>query len=276
MKHYIITRFNVKVYGWEKAKDGSPVLDEEWLKHRFKLFSKYCYPSVCAQTNQNFEWCVFFDVNTSAQFRNRINFFSKKNGRIIPFYVADMDCVNSEMIKHINDTAELGQYVITTRLDNDDILNSNFVNRIQEMAREKDGLVVDLTTGYQLNIKSAKSEIRAYSGKFNPFVSVVEKVPNIQTVLSKRHVEWKDAQSIIAYSDAPMWIELVHDKNKLNDTSLRSPILKSADLRDFGLGEYKLEKSCLYIKLANFKAVNWRLYFILKQLVKKVLFKYTT
>ena len=38
IKHFIATRFNLKIEEWNTAKDGSVVLTEKWLEERFNLF----------------------------------------------------------------------------------------------------------------------------------------------------------------------------------------------------------------------------------------------
>ncbi len=50
-QRYIITRFNLKVEAWTTTKNDQKVRTEDWLKHRFELFEKYCLPSVVNQKN---------------------------------------------------------------------------------------------------------------------------------------------------------------------------------------------------------------------------------
>ena len=71
-QHYLITRFNLKKEGWDTSKNNIPVLTEEWLERRFKLFETFCFPSVKHQSNQNFTWFVYFDVDTPKVFKDRI------------------------------------------------------------------------------------------------------------------------------------------------------------------------------------------------------------
>jgi hypothetical protein len=59
--HFVLTRFNVKI-GLGGGESVAPNL--EWLVHRFDLFDKFCFPSVRNQSNLNFKWLVFFDVDT--------------------------------------------------------------------------------------------------------------------------------------------------------------------------------------------------------------------
>ena len=87
MKHFLVTRFNLTVSEWKTTKNGEPVLSEKWLKNRFLLFENYCLPSVKNQTNQNFIWCVFFDVNTSDNYRDKIKFISDSYQNFKPIFI---------------------------------------------------------------------------------------------------------------------------------------------------------------------------------------------
>lgn len=94
-QHFIITRFNLRRADWKTTKNSDEVLSETWLKNRFTLFENYCILSVKKQKNQNFKWLVFLGINTPEIYKEKIE------------EVNTMD------------------YIITSRLDNDDSLHSN-------------------------------------------------------------------------------------------------------------------------------------------------------
>ncbi|MBL4887641.1 MAG: hypothetical protein JKZ03_04155 [Flavobacteriaceae bacterium] len=54
MKHFIITKFNLKGKNSRTDKGGSIMSTKEWLNHRLNLFQKYCLPSVKNQNNKAF------------------------------------------------------------------------------------------------------------------------------------------------------------------------------------------------------------------------------
>jgi hypothetical protein len=62
--HYLVTRFNVPVDNWNRDKTGQPTLDGTWMKHRLALFNRYCVPTISGQTEKNFHWIIYCDVNT--------------------------------------------------------------------------------------------------------------------------------------------------------------------------------------------------------------------
>lgn len=73
-------------------------------------------------------------------------------------------------------------FIITSRLDNDDSIHHDFVYIIQNLAIKKHETIIDLRRGYQLDISSNIYEYRNYYNKFNPFISLVESTSNFQTV----------------------------------------------------------------------------------------------
>ena len=70
--HYLITRFNLRADYWDVTKNNEQLLTDEWMDNRMWLFENFCFPSVVGQTNQNFEWLLYFDTNTKDVYKNRI------------------------------------------------------------------------------------------------------------------------------------------------------------------------------------------------------------
>jgi hypothetical protein len=52
-------------------KNNNKILDESWTKHRFEIFEKYCLPWINNQTNNNFKWLFYFDINTKTPFKKK-------------------------------------------------------------------------------------------------------------------------------------------------------------------------------------------------------------
>ncbi len=127
------------------------------------------------------------------------------------------------------------EYVITTRLDNDDAVHLEFVDTIQKIAYNNGEAVIDLLKGYQLNLLNKKFECRSFTYRFNPFISVVEKATDFQTVYSRMHPAWKNYSSIVSYDKKPLWIEVIHANNKLNDVRANFPLVLKTDFTDFGI-----------------------------------------
>lgn len=92
------------------------------------LFENYCLPSVKKQTNQNFIWFVFFDINTPDSFRNKIKIIEDDYQNFKPIFVDGINMLNSTFIQYVvNHSKDDDEFVITTRLDNDDFIHKNFI-----------------------------------------------------------------------------------------------------------------------------------------------------
>ena len=236
MKHYLLTRFNLTFKEWKTSKNGELVLTDKWLKNRFVLFENYCLLSVKNQTCQNFIWCVFFDIKTPVEYRDKIESISKSYSNFKPVFIDGNENLEQSFIEYItNDISKDDNYVITTRLDNDDLIHKDFIKTIQELYKPEDNLVIDLRKGYSITLGEPHSEIREFTSRFNPFISVVESVKDIKTVISKMHQDWKTSTHIIDYNKNKLWIELVHQENKLNDTKNNLKRIYKINNEDFGL-----------------------------------------
>lgn len=247
-KHFLITRFNLKVEAWKTTKNAEEVRTEAWLKNRFELFESYCLPSVMNQTNQHFVWYVFFDVDTPDLFRGKVDEIAAKYANFRPVYIDGLEALVGAVTGLIEGGIENGrpQYVITTRMDNDDIIHKDFIKRIQEAFVPVHGTVIDAREGYQLSIEKHKSEVREYTHPFNAFVSVIEKSTACKTVLSKMHYDWAKSDNVIVIDDARLWIELVHQRNKMNATRKDIKKIVAFDYEDFKLKKESFEWESKY------------------------------
>lgn len=236
MKHFIGTRFNLKSSDWKKSKSGNLVLTEEWLDHRFHLFENYCLPSVKNQSNQNFIWCVFFDIDTPQNFKDRIVAFTANTANIIPLFIDGMINLNVSFKNFIQENiTHNDSYIITTRIDNDDVVHKDFVDIIQSLYQASDCAVIDLRKGYQVSIDFAKPEVRVYTHPFNAFISVIENVKSFDTVYSRMHYDWEIEKNIILYKRKALWMELSHQENFVNHRQIGLKKAYHYDRRKFPL-----------------------------------------
>ena len=237
MNHYLITRFNLRTEEWRHTRQGADVLTDCWLEERFRLFENYCLPSVAQQTNPNFTWCVFFDIETPLKFRKKIEKFTQQCASFTPIYIKSMALLNQSFIEFIeNNKKHYFPFVITTRLDNDDIIHKDFIDVVQNRFKLRDNLVIDLRKGFQVNLESKQTEIRKIDFPFNQFISFVENSENkVTTVMAKPHQEWKRHPKVMVYDKEEMWIELIHNSNKLNDARRKFKRTVHFDNDKFGI-----------------------------------------
>ena len=176
------------------------------------------------QTCQNFEWIVLFDSSTPERFRPRITEYQTSCRQLIPVFVEPeegryfADIFRTEIVKRLKD-----KRVISTYLDNDDALNVRFVEDLQHRAAEvSDGTFFYYDNGYQYYTEDRYLMQIKYSR--NHFVSVVE-AGNPSTVKGifghGRHyyIDQMKGARIVHVKTEPMWCEVVHEKNMLNDAN---------------------------------------------------------
>lgn len=237
--HVIMTRFNVPTRGWNETRSGFKPLTEEWLDDRFRLFRTYVLPSYKNQTNQNFVWLPFFDVNTSEKFRKIIAEIQEEYPTFRPVFVEDFDEMKTKAVEVIPQffTPET-KFVITSELDNDDMLHKDYVKTVQEYFKPVHDLVIDLRRGYQLTMQpNHKAVVTVYNAVANPFVSLAESVDNFKTMLKERaHNSYRDYKNFSIEDSKEMYIQIVHQYNLMNST-FKHKAVPEVDFSEYGMTE---------------------------------------
>lgn len=237
--HVIMTRFNVPTRGWNETRSGFKPLTEEWLDDRFRLFRTYVLPSYKNQTNQNFVWLPFFDVNTSEKFRKIIAEIQEEYPTFRPVFVEDFDEMKTKAVEVIPQffTPET-KFIITSELDNDDMLHKDYVKTVQEYFKPVHDLVIDLRRGYQLTMQlNHKAVVTVYNAVANPFVSLAESVDNFKTMLKERaHNSYRDYKNFSIEDSKEMYIQIVHQYNLMNST-FKHKAVPEVDFSEYGMTE---------------------------------------
>lgn len=104
-------------------------------------------------------------------------------------------------------------HVITTRLDNDDAVRSDFVERIQRESHFGEREFLNLSSGYVW----FEGRVLRQEHLSNSFISCVEPASDIRTVHCEQHGKLSRVGPIrqIATGE-PYWMRVCHDRNKLN------------------------------------------------------------
>ncbi|MFT4152436.1 glycosyltransferase [Parafilimonas sp.] len=262
--HYIITRFNLRRQDWNRAKNNTPVLTDEWLKNRFELFEKFCFPSVQHQINKNFTWLVFFDTETPAAWRNKIEKYKSVFPGFVPLFVDGMPQFYAGIQAEIKKLAT--PYIITTRIDNDDCISRHFVNEIQSRFQQQPYLAVDFIDGYTLQLQpivKAGKKRQAY----NPFISLIEKNDAPETVWHTEHTAWKKEKNILRITDVRIWLSVIHYENKVNRfvgygridlTTLFKDFIIDEALRDALIATQQIISEFNMAGISNKIRLNWQ------------------
>lgn len=214
-EHFLITRFNLRNEAWKKSKNSELVLTAQWLKDRFRLFDHFCFPSVKNQTNVNFTWLVFFDIQTPESYKEVLNKYRVAFPNFTPLYIDGMAQFLSAAQHEVSKAST--PYVITTRIDNDDCVSKYFIENIQSRFDQQDYMAIDFIDGYTLQIEpEVKAGKRRHT--FNPFISLVEKNEHPKTIWhAPSHASWKREKNVMRIEHIRIWLSIIHFKNKVNE-----------------------------------------------------------
>ena len=172
LQHFIITRFNIRAnYGCKlRNPENDPmkrILEEGYLEQRFNIFEKFTLQSIKQQTNQNFTWLILFHKQTPKKFLERIKQL-KKEFDFIDLYFEDDERFS------FSDYYNSNEYYITTRIDNDDMIENDYIARVQQYANQNlHECVLSFDKGIKYDINLNKKY--AYERKDNHFLSMIGK-----------------------------------------------------------------------------------------------------
>lgn len=203
-QHFVITRFNLPIAG------GSLGLDADWLTHRLKIFREICAPSISRQTTQAFDWLVFFDRRTPTEVRDQVDDLARRF-HFQPIWAAkefSAPLAGDEVVQRVGDA----RFVITTRLDNDDALHSQFVARVQSQFR---ACPAYLNFPFGCQLVSGNFYLRIYLG--SPFLSRIEAAQDIRTVYEAEHWRPEKHRPAQLWTARPAWLQVVHGRNVANE-----------------------------------------------------------
>jgi len=208
MQHFILTRLAL----------GQP--SARWLAHRLELFRTYCAPSVQCQTVSRFAWLLAVNPNVPCWFLKRI-------AQVAP----QATLVYSESPQPVCDWGRLLQpfvrrgRLITSRLDNDDMIGKRYVEYIQRFSASTwDDFIIDFSCGYQLDLSdlSCKHKRMVFGSSFpTHFLSLVESVDRAKprTAYVLRHCDMSRRYRVLCLGYEG-WVEVCHGMNIINRISV--------------------------------------------------------
>ena len=235
-KHYLITRFNLRNKNWDVTKNNETLLTREWMSHRIGLFSNFCLPSVANQSNSNFQWLLFFDETTDADFKVTLEDLLQPFQNFKSFYIDGMDAFHPEIKKFIAEDSKDSDYIITSRIDNDDCIHKDYINTIQGQFKSQDFMAIDILKGYSLQI-SPDIMLGKKEHIFNPFISLIEKNDSPKTVWFSDHNMWKKESRRIEIANKRLWMSIIHEKNAVNEFDGYDDIAWDSIKQDFKVSD---------------------------------------
>lgn len=206
--HLVLTRFNVKL-----ANMAGSAADESWLRERVRRFADDCVPSLAAQTVRDFVWVLLIDVDSPDWLESDLVSVVEAAGLRVSVKGVAGILDGAKLREAISDHLT-SEYVLTTRIDNDDIVAAGFIEAIQGAFTPIDDLVIDPPRGAQLD--NGKLYLRNY--RLGPFISYVEQVDRgVATVLRDAHPAMGEHGVVTTLGSVdPLWLQVIHGGNFAN------------------------------------------------------------
>lgn len=258
MNHFILTRFNLRLW-WNEDKNHQPIQTDEWLKERFRLFQTYTWPSLKAQTNQDFKWICLFDKDTPDSYKEQIQRLQSQWNSFLPYYCGEKETKQFQRyFKYLvySNSDKTQEPLLTTYLDNDDALHIDFVKDIQERAKS---LQYNTIISYKYGIQYYEEMNIAIRipYKNNHFLTYYERLSeHLRTVWDFWHYSIYKyphiAIELIDNKKMPLWIETIHKGNIDNDVKMtlhHQLMTEQKTLHNFGIDKHLCSKG-----------TSWRLF----------------
>lgn len=210
IRHVIFTRFNIPSPGRERSLRAQP----GWLAGRFDLFRRYCLPSVAGQSERDFAWVIFFGEETPAEYRAEIAALQA----IFPFEavftgLADMPEIVAGVLPRYSDA----DWLLSTRLDSDDILAVDFVARLRAAITPGVSQTINFEHGAILSTSAGAPRLYEIVDRKNPFASLIEPMgADARSIWGEYHVNIARLGPVRQVGGAPGWLQVVHGGNVSN------------------------------------------------------------
>lgn len=167
-KHYVCTRWNLGLYFNNEAP-------QTWMSERLKLFKAYCLPTMNAQTCKNFTWLIAFDRDTP-EFEIDL---------VTDLIKVDYKIILTDHIPYFKTLNKEAQFLITSRLDNDDFVTETWVEDIQAEFHSRTE-IIDFS-GIQYDILTGKTYTNNRKCANSPFLSLIELWKTPDTCFIQQH-----------------------------------------------------------------------------------------
>ena len=230
MNHFVLTRWNLP--GCLEHSSLELVVDPRWRTRRLQLFEDYCLPSVTRQTVTDFVWLFLVDARSTSE--RDLQWFRTRDERLRVVRVDDQRSSGApEACDAISSFVAGDDWVITTRLDSDDVLHPDHLRRVR-VPFDGERTFVQFTNGFYYDV--LRDDLRHRRELKNPFVSVLEPAAALKTAWAWEHHRIGEDNEV-HFIEAPGWVALVHDRN--TTTSIwGDPVsgdAKRAVLAEFGV-----------------------------------------
>jgi hypothetical protein len=187
MKHVLIIRTNYK--------------DDDKFYSRLSIMKNTCIESINNQTNKNFEIGLLCSDN-HFQILKKLFLHNKVHKIKLPFL----------------EFCQTNDFQIQTRLDNDDILDSDYIDKVQKIIRTSKLPVLIQTQPYKLHLKTNKlykMALRYNKNRTSMFLTLAQD-QILYTVQEKKHGDmWQIVPNVIDTEEGITKL-VIHEENTLS------------------------------------------------------------
>jgi hypothetical protein len=153
---YIITRFSILDFNFKgyrlTRKNSKNIQDyknklfaKNRLDYKFDSFEKITLPSIVNQTNQNYVWEIYTSKFLPEEYKERLIKLTKPYDKIKIYFI--------ESFKDFNNSEKTTDNYCTARLDDDDGLNKDFIEKLQKFENHKN-TIVSFPCGQKVTIQN--------------------------------------------------------------------------------------------------------------------------
>jgi hypothetical protein len=220
-RHFLITKFNVYFADWKKFRNSSSFGSAQWMKHRFQLFDRFCFPSIQNQTNQDFKWLILLDRETGSEDRRTMLGYQQRFANIQLVFTTEENLRRD--VQEAMDQGEERDYAITTRIDNDDAYRNDVIEVVQRHFAAQECEFMNFSRGYQYCMKNGR--LYPHEDMSSPFMSLVEKrrTEGFRTVQFEAHDLVRGKWPLRQIEDGRYWVQVIHDRNAANHLRAAGP-----------------------------------------------------
>ena len=247
IQHFVLTRFNVRFAFFinQQGHGEWPGADPAYLDCRLAFFEKYCLPAMKRQTVP-FRWLVFFSSLTPEAYKERVRAYVHDCPSFEPVFVEDERPIEgSDMqetfYRYVEERLDAdAEWVITTRIDNDDAFNVQALAWIRQSAEEtlaggheSGSFLIILRDGNVWLLAHGFTQACSWMG--NHFLSLVCPRAERRQVLSFDHRKFKALGLPVVVNPAKhAWLEIVNGTNLGNAfrASFRACRMTSRELKE--------------------------------------------
>lgn len=184
--------------------------DLGYARRRRELFERVCARSLAGQTRRDFTWVL--GINPSDPLLKDRERIVAATGVPAVFIPSGPYCPATgwwDSIARLTDRA--ATHVLTTRLDDDDALSIDFIERLRRLADGNTATVVwSFPCGYRLH-QGRCSVLRVLA---NQFVSMQCSAATRMTVFDEQHPRINRLAPVRIVDDRPAWLWMRHDDTR--------------------------------------------------------------